>query len=182
MTNASALTITTDIWTSDNHNWSLFATDATIDERPVFILRNLKNGHEMTVWLHFGYDLQGTGTQLSIGTLPGYVSSAIVAAIKSWDARADLLEWFPAGSTMTTLLRHVSSSGMSRSISIVHNDQDITWTVARFLGEPLDSHGGIRVDGCGMDMGFHLVYSLSRKLYRNALDTDAGYAISQRWL
>jgi hypothetical protein len=36
--------------------------------------------------------------------------------------------------------------------------------VARVLGEKLRD-GGLGVGGCGMDMGFHLVYSLSRALF-----------------
>jgi hypothetical protein len=32
------------------------------------------------------------------------------------------------------------------------------------------------VQGCGMDMGFHVVYSLSQTLFND------GYALKQRWL
>jgi hypothetical protein len=35
---------------------------------------------------------------------------------------------------------------------------------------------GIRVGGCGMDMGFHLVYTLSRALF------DDGYYVKHEWL
>lgn len=86
-----------------------------------------------------------------------------------------------------TVLRHVSQSGMSRDISLKLVDEngvlrDITYTAALALGEKVkDRHGAwvIRVGGCGMDMGFHLVYSLSSVLFA---DRDrAGYVIDQTW-
>ena len=86
-----------------------------------------------------------------------------------------------------TFLRHVSKSGMSRDISlkIVDGDgtlRDITYTAALTLGyKPKDRHGSrvIRVGGCGMDMGFHLVYSVSHALYDG--QDRAGYVISHEW-
>ena len=60
---------------------------------------------------------------------------------------------------------------MSRSISlyIVGNTgqiEDITWQVARATNSRVDNtHGGIIMGGCGMDMGFAAVYNLSRTLY-----------------
>jgi hypothetical protein len=52
---------------------------------------------------------------------------------------------------------------------------------------------GVRVSGCGMDMGFHLVYSLGAKLWPNGTpkphstrngkpDDDGGYALKHQWL
>jgi hypothetical protein len=77
-----------------------------------------------------------------------------------------LREILKPGETVTTLLRHVSRSGMSRSISVIRDDQDITWMVARAMGEKIDqTHDGIKQGGCGMDMGFNLVYNLARTLY-----------------
>lgn len=54
-------------------------------------------------------------------------------------------------------------------------------------------NGGIKCDGCGMDMGFQLVYSLGRTLWplgthephgkRNGQpDREGGYALKHRWL
>jgi hypothetical protein len=55
---------------------------------------------------------------------------------------------------------------MQRSISVVLNDEDLSYWVARATGEKIDqTNGGVKVGGCGMDMGFHLVYNLSRTLY-----------------
>lgn len=74
------------------------------------------------------------------------------------------------GSIVYTNLRHRSSNGMTRHISvhIVRNGVilDITRDVSRVLGYKVsDRTGGLVVGGAGMDMGFHVVYSLSRALY-----------------
>lgn len=77
------------------------------------------------------------------------------------------------GTVVRTISRHTSKSGMSRSISVVVNTPegmvDLDWMIVRAgLGYRFDNkHDGIKVGGCGMDMGFHLVYSLSRSLYPN---------------
>jgi hypothetical protein len=88
--------------------------------------------------------------------------------------------------TVYTVLRHVSQSGMSRDISLktVEDGQirDITYTVAEALGEKIkykNGQGVIRVGGCGMDMGFHLVYSLSSVLYGH--EERGGYKLCQEW-
>ena len=74
------------------------------------------------------------------------------------------------GSTVYTKVDHVSRSGMSRVISCYVVDggeiRDISYFVSQALGwGQSDKHGGVKVGGCGMDMGFHLVYSFSRALY-----------------
>ena len=84
-----------------------------------------------------------------------------------------------------TIVRHVSRSGMSRNISLkyVKNGEllDITYSAALVLDWPLVEgfSRAIKVGGCGMDMGFHTVYSLSGRLYgyqeRNA------YRLRHRW-
>lgn len=88
--------------------------------------------------------------------------------------RAQAIAWVrkicPPGTRVYCTLRKVSRSGMMRHISMaVIEDgalRDITWLVADIIGERMDRDtGGIRVSGCGMDMGFHLVYSLGRALY-----------------
>lgn len=80
------------------------------------------------------------------------------------------------GSTIYTILESVSRSGMSRVIRVVvplgggdprpgfvHPNH----ATAVLTGYKLASghRDGVKVGGCGMDMGFHLVYSLSRALY-----------------
>jgi hypothetical protein len=86
------------------------------------------------------------------------------------DAIKRLREEIKPGETLQTILRHVSSSGMSRSISIIQIKRgstfDWTWLVARAIGEKIDQkHDGIKIQGAGMDMGFELVYRLSMALY-----------------
>jgi predicted HAD superfamily phosphohydrolase len=88
-----------------------------------------------------------------------------------------------------TVTRKVSSSGMTRRISVfvVDNDgdlRDISYYVGAVLGWSITDvmgHRTVRVDGCGMDMGFHLVYSLSYALYRADGVERAGYMIRHEW-
>ena len=88
-----------------------------------------------------------------------------------------------------TVTRKVSASGMTRRISVfvVDSDgdlRDISYYVGAVLGWSITDvmgHRTVRVDGCGMDMGFHLVYSLSYALYRVDGVERAGYVIRQEW-
>jgi hypothetical protein len=89
--------------------------------------------------------------------------------------------------TVYTILRHVSDSGLTRNISLKvvqdNNIYDITYSTALALGDKIaDFHGynTIKVSGCGMDMGFHLVYNLSSVLF--AGQDRAGYKLNHRWL
>ncbi len=87
--------------------------------------------------------------------------------MNSEEAQADLRRMLPPGSTVQTILRHVSRSGMTRAISPVVDGEDATWLVCKAFPffKRDNRHGGIRVGGCGMDMGFWLVYELSHALY-----------------
>lgn len=75
----------------------------------------------------------------------------------------------PPGSGVYTQMLHVSRSGMQREIAayIVRDGQivNISWQVAAITGNRYGDRGGVIVGGAGMDMTFHLVYSLSRRLY-----------------
>lgn len=90
---------------------------------------------------------------------------------------------FPPGATVSTILLHASRSGMSRSIGVLAVEdgevRDVSWAVARVLDWRFDrDRGGVKVSGCGMDMGFHLVYALSRTLYPDGfgcIGEAAGY-------
>lgn len=90
---------------------------------------------------------------------------------------AELRAMLPPGSTVYTVLRHRSASGMSRSISC-HAVADgrivgLDWYVARATGRAIDQkNGGVKVGGCGMDVGFHLVYTISRALYPDGFGTE----------
>lgn len=84
---------------------------------------------------------------------------------------AKLRELLKPGDEVQTILRHISRSGMSRSISTVIKGEDRSYLVARALGERMDGkRGGMKVSGCGMDMGFHLVYNLSSVLFPDGFD------------
>lgn len=85
-----------------------------------------------------------------------------------------------------TILRHCSASGMSRDISLYYKDTNITYLAGVAMGDNVRSSNGfnaIRVQGCGMDMGFHLVYGLSITLFcADKYDHNSAYKLKQRWL
>ena len=133
------------------------------------------------------------------------------------EARKSLLEILKPGDVVYTQLHHVSKSGMMRIISakIVRGDsiQDITYLAAEAIGLKRDAkYGGVKMGGCGMDMGFEVVYRLGRALWPEGFEcagdgdskgkgrchsndhcngdrdytphhhNDGGYALVQRWL
>ena len=110
---------------------------------------------------------------------------------------ADLRKLLKAGATVYTSCDHVARSGMSRHISlyIVHKGEivNITRRAAVITGWKQSNNGGLIIGGCGMDMGFHAVYTLGRYLWpkgtrkphgtRNGSpDRDGGYALNHSWL
>ena len=114
------------------------------------------------------------------------------------EARATLRAMLKPGATIHTKLNHVSRSGMMRVIDLyVTEDNElrrITWLACRATATTYsERHEGMRLDGCGMDMGFHAVYNLGRALWpdgtpephgtRNGQpDRDGGYALKHRWI
>jgi hypothetical protein len=89
------------------------------------------------------------------------------------DAIAKLRETLKPGTTVHTIMRHVSRSGMQREISLTITDTrdgepwDITYLAARAIGDRIGKRGGIVIGGCGMDMGFAIVYNLASVLFRD---------------
>ena len=86
-----------------------------------------------------------------------------------------------------TVLRHVSQSGMSRNIDcyviIKNRPYCISFDVAVILGLGRAKDGSIRVSGCGMDMGYHIVNSLSIALYCKGKYTHEGaYKLKHSWI
>ena len=85
------------------------------------------------------------------------------------EAIATLKKWgVTEGITIYAQVKHVSASGMFRRVQLLHamNGEiiDISYYAAIILdwGKYTDGYkGGIPVHGCGMDMLFHTVYSLS---------------------
>ena len=110
-------------------------------------------------------------------------------------AKEQLLTHFlTEGDTIYTVLRSVAPSGMSRTMSlkVAKNGkiQDLTYYASIVLDYPLVEVNGtraIRVGGAGMDLGFHVVYSLARVLFRDKYEgqpeaVDAGYSLSEAWI
>lgn len=114
-------------------------------------------------------------------------------------ARRKLLEILKPGDTVHTVLRHVSRSGMYRVIDcykLEGGEQIYLSGYMLNLGVGDRARGGkdgIGIGGCGMDMGFALVYDLGYKLWPRGTDkphgsrngepdSDGGYALKQRWL
>lgn len=98
-----------------------------------------------------------------------------------------LTHYLKQGDKVYTILRHKSESGMSRDISLViaQGDEiiDITYYAAHAMGDKVTESKGhrvIRVNGAGMDLGFHLVYNLSSVLFHG--QERAGYVLKQGWL
>lgn len=128
---------------------------------------------------------------MSTATAEKKISKKEQKALDVAYAREQLLtHYLTEGATVYTVLRSVSSSGMSCTMSLkVARDGkilDLTYYAATVLDYPLVEVNGsraLRVGGCGMDMGFHIVYSLSRSLFRTrAADGDPGYLLNHSWL
>lgn len=91
------------------------------------------------------------------------------------EAITELRGLLPVGTTVGTILRHVSASGMTRHISPVlvqdGNVRDLTWNVVKAgIAKESARYQGVTLGGAGMDMGFALVYSISRTVYRDGFD------------
>lgn len=117
------------------------------------------------------------------------------------ESTAALRKVMRKGSTVYVSVGHVSKSGMSRTIHVrtISRNVPSQWDfhVARVLGLT-QREDGVRIDGCGMDMGFQLVYLLGRHLWpkgsklpkgehgrngdKSGFETDGGYLLTHRWL
>ncbi|MGD9670247.1 MAG: hypothetical protein AB7U75_14615 [Hyphomicrobiaceae bacterium] len=113
--------------------------------------------------------------------------------------RKQLKKLLRPGDTVYVILRTVSGSGMSRTMSLYAIDRStkkprtITNYAADLMGWSVNDQGYLRVSGCGMDMGFHAVYTLGASIWpkgtpkphgkRNGEpDSDGGYALRHEWL
>lgn len=104
--------------------------------------------------------------------------------------------------TLHTILRHVSSSGMTRHIDVYLLDKErklyLSYLVHKICGYPRTKEGALRIGGYGTDMGFAVVYAFSSRIFpegfkykktehhRNGdpapVDKDGGYGLHQEWL
>jgi hypothetical protein len=114
------------------------------------------------------------------------------------EARRELKKYIRPHTVVYTLLRNCSASGMSRRIDVYVIRQNKPWRlthlVAKLLGySQSKSDYALVVGGCGMDMGFHVVYSMGRMLWPHGTrkphgerngepDREGGYAIKHSWL
>ena len=109
-----------------------------------------------------------------------------VTAEERADIITELREKLPENTTIYTTVHTVASSGMSRTMTVfavVDGDvRNLNYRVAQLGIGKLTKDDQIRVSGAGMDMGFHVVYSLSRVLYEDTGYSDAGYLLNHRWL
>lgn len=138
---------------------------------------------------------------------------------KKAEAILHLRKVLKPGDTVYTVLRHVSRSGMSRNIDLYYIAESKPVRISAYVGHAIgtpqslknwERSQGLTVGGCGMDMGFHLVYALGRVLYPHGFacvgercqsndhsndpkcrrDTfvgqthtdDGGYALRKEWL
>jgi hypothetical protein len=116
---------------------------------------------------------------------------------------ANLRKWLKPGDTVYTILESRAASGMSRWIRVlipyVNETGEIgfihpNYAVSIVLNLRRDgNHEGVMMQGCGMDMGYEIVYRLGKALWpegtpephgsRNGSpDSDGGYALKHRWL
>jgi hypothetical protein len=89
----------------------------------------------------------------------------------------------PEGTKIYSISRGVAKSGLSRRIDFyaIHDGEPyyLTCHFSKVLGWTL-TREGLRVDGCGMDMGFYAVYCLASILFSGT--ERAGYKLTNNWL
>jgi hypothetical protein len=98
------------------------------------------------------------------------------------EAIARLRETLKPGDTVYTSVEHVSRSGMSREIKVYAiQDSEPLWLAgyaSRAIGCRLGKRDGLIVGGCGMDMGFWVVYNLGYALFPNGVPCTGDKCLS----
>lgn len=149
------------------------------------------------------YYMQAPGGEVFRTSYPEYhkecktLTRAEGAKIYRAQVLAETKKKVKPGQKIYCTLRSVSSSGMSRRISLhtIHKGELIPLDHAASIltGRTLSNKGGIVCNGCGMDMGFDLVYSLGYAIWpkgtpkphgtRNGQpDKDGGYSLKHVWI
>ena len=110
--------------------------------------------------------------------------------ITKTEALSNLKSWIKEGDTIYYIVKNVSSSGMYRHIDFYKfetnekgqiNKSWLSYNIAKALDYPFkEKTNSIGVGGCGMDMGFHIVNSLSYHLYPNKKRGE--YYVNSRWI
>ena len=85
----------------------------------------------------------------------------MTAKTEKLEAIAKLRDMIKPGDTVYTVLRHVTASGMRRSIDayIIRNNEPVwlSYWAGKAIGYKADNkRGGLILNGCGTDMGFEL--------------------------
>lgn len=87
------------------------------------------------------------------------------------------------GDTLHTIVRKVAPSGMSRHIDVYRFTVEDGRVVKHWLSPRIAAVCGftfdekmecLRVPGCGMDMCFHVVYTLGRVIFPDGYRSDTG--------
>lgn len=82
-----------------------------------------------------------------------------------------LREILKPGDTVGCVLLKRSSSGMYRHIKVLANTDEGPMDISGLVSDALECRwhedGSVGVGGCGMDMGFHIVYELGHTLFRD---------------
>lgn len=123
------------------------------------------------------------------------------------------------GDTLYTVLRSVSRTGMSRVVDVYHLTPEPDGTIRKSwlsywiakacefqFQDQCGKPEGIKIGGCGMDVGFEVVYNLGRALWpdgfpcagrkcrsndhtngdrnrrANHMHRDGGYAFKHEWI
>ena len=99
----------------------------------------------------------------------GSISKAVKA--EQAEALEQLRAMINPGATIFTTVRRVARSGMSRTIDaylLLHDDKVwLSGLIARAGLFNLDRKSeALKVQGCGIDLGFHVVYETAHALFR----------------
>lgn len=93
------------------------------------------------------------------------------------EAKEYLLSLIKNDDVLYTNLMSVSKSGMTRKLKVIYiKDNEplfLNYYIAKILDYKLYDDGSIKVTGCGMDMGYHLIDVLSR---------DLNIKLKHRWI
>jgi len=127
---------------------------------------------------------------------PGQTIYFVVTHVARSGMQRSIEFYIPCVESSTEYVQHGSATDhpMSTERKTVRRlaIQRITWEMSRILGYRIDQkNGGLIVGGCGMDMGFHCVYTLGQRLWpqgtrkphstRNGSpDSTGGYALKSR--
>ena len=103
-----------------------------------------------------------------------------------------LHEAIKPGDRVYTVLNRKSASGTTRHISCyiatIYDGKPGIRNISHLVAAALELRrnfdtGGVVVTGCGMDMGFHLVYELSSVMFFDTVKKGAaGYVLKHEWL